>query len=72
LYWISIPSFFACVFAYFCLFESPRYLILNNKFDEGVAIINDLIKSNNKDTYRNLLLSESELFLLKKWCIIEN
>jgi hypothetical protein len=65
LFWSAIPCFLALVLTLFFLDESPRYLLLNNKFEEGIKLITKMGVTNLGENFKSL--TETERMSLKKW-----
>ena len=62
--WSSIPGFFTFFICLLFLEESPRYLLVFQKYDESFKLINRIIKRNNQ-TGRQALSQEEKDELLK-------
>ena len=55
----GVPIFIASILSLFCLYESPRYLLITQKFEKGINIINKVGKINNSQ-YEDLNQIEME------------
>lgn len=48
LIWTSLPGIIGGIISVYNMYESPRYLLLaKNKFEDGIRIIEFMIKKNN-------------------------
>jgi len=60
----TIPTFFMVIFSLCFLKESPRFLIVNNRIDEGVLILNEMGASNHKEKFIPLTNGEIQGLIL--------
>jgi len=63
--WSALPGIFTFLLVYFFLEESPRYLLVFQKYDEAFRHINNIIKRNNKSNCQ--ALSQEEKDDLRRW-----
>lgn len=63
--WSAVPGFLTFMLSFYCLQESPRYLLVFQKYDEAFKLINQIIKMNGLSD--RLVLTQNEKDDLRMW-----
>jgi hypothetical protein len=50
----SIPIYVAFILCCFYLYESPRFLLANKRFDEGFSVLNEMGRINDRENFKEI------------------